>query len=239
MSGKRAHAVPQATKPKSTAGQTPPSAQDSTFQPLPSYARDALTGAPLAKGALYMRLKAEEPTEERAVPSRIDTSKPYPVNGEGDISARRLRGGYDGGLEWSADFYRYIKDSLPASIREALRAWDEWWTVPSVRARLTEEYGLETVEAVIDLETGRRSLSRICRDLRKAPSWVIRHKARCMRIVRGDYLPHAYLKNLALLAYRLTLPELPRYDDHSHAPRYAHSARSKGTLDKPRVTRTA
>jgi len=189
-----------------------------------SYARDALTGAPLAPGNAYMRWRPITSTESEEPPLRIDSSRPYPVDGEGDYEQVRARDGYAGGLAWGADFTRYIGNALPVRIREALRVWGDWWDIPAVRLAVAAEFGVELAEAVIALERGAEGVHSIAGRLRHTTHWVGIRAARVRRYVRGEWLPHDYLKNAGLLAYRLSLPQFPRYTPQSsEQPRYGHA----------------
>lgn len=134
--------------------------------------------------------------ESRMPPSRIDTSRPYAeTDGASNVN-------YLGGLQWSPEFERYIKHSLPAAIAEAKRLWVEWWRLDYVVQRCTIAVGKEKLDAVLALERDGVHPRTLERQTRHTLAWISRAKALVMRFVR-TLLPFDYYDHPHLLAQSL------------------------------------
>jgi hypothetical protein len=155
-------------------------------KPKRAPARDALTGAPLSLTPASMVFPVRDP-DARPLPKRIDTREPFHTNG-----GTPPDGGL-GGKEWSRDFERYIRPVLPASMEEAVRRWEAWWTFPIVVARLRVRMGEEKLQAALLFCRDGWDIHRIARRLNHTSWWVGQAKGRAVYLVRRHYLPYSYL----------------------------------------------
>jgi hypothetical protein len=161
--------------------------------------RDAVTGAPLDFGAEAMRktviLRLPADLDERSIPPKIDRAEDYHTD-EAGVTARKA---YNGGLEWSGGFKRYIGGVVPFNISEARRLWWEWWNLPYVLERVRLEVGQEQLDVALALLRDDLPENVVAKRYNHTLYWVVRAKRRAERAVRTKYLPRHLLRHFGEL----------------------------------------
>lgn len=158
--------------------------------------RDAVTGAPLTFGPGVMILRLPADTDERSIPPKIDRAEIYHTD-EAGVTASKA---YNGGLEWSGGFRRYIGGVVPVSISEARRLWNNWWELPDVVAHVRSRMEPERFHTAMLYWREYRDVHDVAMATKHSYRYVIRAKVDAKRIVRRDCLP-----------YRLMRQELPAF----------------------------
>lgn len=164
----------------------------------------------------------EQERAERELPLALDSRHPY----RQPFDSRSRRGigekplAYQGGLEWSPAFKRYLRGVLPVTVAaeraEQNRQWVEWWTVPYVLERLrahleTAEEDQGAVEAVVDwMSHPQLQPWQIARKYKKSARWLIKQKSRAKRLVRAWYLPYTHPRQHDLISLEDSSRASPR-----------------------------
>jgi hypothetical protein len=143
---------------------------------LPSWKRDALTGAPLEQGTLRYPLRC------------YDLSRPKPRRKDIPTKIHCRDVSEDGSPDWIAQFSRYMRDVMPESMVEIERNWRQWWNVSFAETLLYANFPEDAVDAIFWVHRDGFGYKEAAEYIGHTPHWLVRHECQMRRMIR-DMIP--------------------------------------------------
>lgn len=97
---------------------------------------------------------------------------------------------FNGTMEWTHRFTRYMQGVRPRELEEVLGHWREWWQDEYVVGRLRVRMGALQADAAIAVASRSESYHEVAKKTRHSVPWVDRQRRIAYRIVRENY--HRY-----------------------------------------------